>query len=50
MHSTTRGSMIHKQQQMHAIEQEIAAAAMCIEKNVKYYTDLHRPTRFRQDT
>ncbi|DBA78632.1 TPA: hypothetical protein ACH3X1_008554 [Trebouxia sp. C0004] len=47
--STRRGSMIHKQQQMHATEQEIAAAAMCNEKNVKYYTELHRPTRCRQD-
>ena len=42
--------MIHKQHQMHSIYQEIAAVAMCNEKNVKYYTNLHRPARFRQDT
>ena len=29
---------------------DISAAAVCNGKIVKYYTDLHMPTRFRQDT
>ena len=47
VHSTRRGTMIHRQQHMQATHQELGEAAMCNEKNAKYYTDVHRPTRFR---
>ncbi len=47
VHSTRRGNMIHKQQQLQESNTEIAEAAMCDKKNVKYYTDIHRPTRFK---
>ena len=47
VHSTRRGNMVHQQQHMHASYSEIGEAAMCNEKNAKYYIDLHRPTRFR---
>jgi len=47
VHSTRRGSMIHRQLQMHDTQKEIGEAAMCIEQNAKYYTDIHRPTRYR---
>ena len=47
VHSTRRVSMIHKQQHMHATHEKIGAAAMCNEKNAKYNTDVHRPTKFR---
>jgi len=47
IHSTRRGNMIHQQQHMQKSDKEIGDAAMCHEKNVKYYTDTHRPTRFR---
>ena len=39
--------MIHRQQQMHESNCDIGEAAMCNEKNVRYYTDTHRPTRLR---
>lgn len=42
-HATRKTGMIHK-------EVLACISAMCDEKNVEYYTDLHRPTRFRQDT
>jgi len=32
---------------MQKSDKEIGDAAMCNEKNVKYYTDTHRPIRFR---
>ena len=47
VHSTRRGNMIHRQQQRHESYRDIGEAAMCTEKNVKYYTDTHRPTRLR---
>ena len=47
VHSTRRGKMIHQQLQMNASLEDISDAAMCNEKNAKYYTDIHRPTRFR---
>ena len=47
VHSTRRGNMMHQQMELHKSNQEIAEAAMCNEQNVKYYTDPHRPTRFR---
>ena len=49
VHSTRRGHMIHKQQHLHESHKEIADAAMCNEQNAKYYTDVHRPTRFRSN-
>jgi len=39
--------MIHRQLQMHDTQKEIGEAAMCTEQNAKYYTDIHRPTRYR---
>ena len=49
VHSTKGGSMMHRQQQLqHVIVQsdtQTAEAAMCNEKNVKYFADPHRPTR-----
>ena len=48
VHSTRRGTMIHRQQHMQATHQELGEAAMCNEKNAKYYTDEHRPIRFRE--
>ena len=47
VHSTRRGNMIHRQQQKHESYCDIGEAAMCTEKNAKYYTDTHRPTRLR---
>lgn len=47
VHSTRRETMMHQQVELHKSNQEIAEAAMCNEQNVKYYTDPHRPTRFR---
>ena len=43
VHSTRRGSMIHKQLQMHDTHKEIGEAAMCSEQNAKYYTDTGQP-------
>ena len=48
VHSTGRGNMVHRQTQLHESYNEIGEAGMCSEKNAKYYTDLHRPTRCRQ--
>ena len=45
VHSTTRGKMIYQQQELHASNAEIAEAAMRNEGNLKYYTDMHKPTR-----
>jgi len=47
VHSTRRGSVMHKPQQLQETHKEIAEAAMCSEKNVKWYTDMHRPPRMR---
>ena len=47
VHSTRRGNMIHRQQHLQESHKEIGEAAMCNEKNAKYYTDTHRPTRLR---
>jgi len=47
VHSTRRGNMIHQQLHMQKSDKEIGDAAMCNEKSVKYYTDTHRPIRFR---
>ncbi len=38
--------MIYQQLHMQKSDKEIGDAAMCNEKNVKYYTYTHRPTRF----
>ena len=38
--------MIHRQQHQQESHKEVGEAAMCKQKNVKYYTDVHRPTRF----
>ena len=47
VHRIRRGNMIHRQQQRHESNCKMGEAAMCNEKNVKYYTDTHRPTRLR---
>ena len=47
VHTTRRGNMIHRQQHLQESHREIGEAAMCNEKNAKYFTDVHRPTRFR---
>ena len=44
VHSARRGHTIHRQQDLHESHKEIANAAMCNEKNAKYYADVHRPT------
>ena len=49
VHSTRRGNMIHRQQRMQESYLGIGEAAMCNEKNAKYYTDTHRPTRYRHN-
>ena len=50
VHSTRRGNMMHKQQHQQESHNEIGEAAMCNEKNAKYYTDVHRPTRYRSNS
>ena len=47
VHSTRKGSMIVAQLQMHDTLKEIGEAALCSEQNAKYYTNIHRPTRYR---
>jgi len=50
VHSTRRGNMLHRQQHLQEIHKEIGEAAMCNEKNAKYYTDVHKPTTPVLDT
>ena len=47
VHSTRRGNIIHMQQHLQESHKEVGKAAMCNERNAKYYTDVHRSTRFR---
>lgn len=47
VHSTRRGSMLHHKEVQQATYDDIGEAAMCTKATAKYYTDRHRPTRFR---
>ena len=47
VHSTRRGSMLHHKEVQQATYEDIGEAAMCTKETAKYYTDRHRPTRFR---
>lgn len=47
VHSTNRGNRINRQHHLQESRKEIGEATMCYETHAKYYTHVHRPTRFR---